>query len=861
MADAQDLSALEQQIMKDYGQYITVPLNPAPTYKPSGLAAVINPAGNTGQQQRMTDKYNQSLQTLTGILPNGVSIVDGALQIYPGSELYNKYLAEGAKGTDLVSDLYSTIRSSLQPQRMQGGFSFMNSILAKKDPAYTERQAKLAALNRLLGKDLYRRGGGNIGGFMGMGNNGGGTFGMGGYNPTGGSTFGMNNNYTDDNIMASMLQGYKPAGGLVTLLNARKPAPSVSISQGTNELDDALQAYANVNHMTLDQVRQKIANSNAIPQLPGTIADVNNQYYATPATPVDSNAAALQALQNKYYAKPLQYAKGGEVDSDPQDQPFYDANNPDFAAQVRANVEANPMYAGEPPAAPVQVAPQPMSSTQQAINDRRALLNEIQRKLNEPLVAKKGMSDAERNWRLAAAFGKQSKFGTFGESLVNAAETLADIEGIKRAEQQDLSAQELARLQAKMGVAQQQYEMSREEDMRNILNKYITKGEKTLTDAAGNVSGAADEMGVPSDVAALITSMPTEKAVSTLIDLAKERNKPSDLIKGVNFLVKSGSITEQEGNAIIKQNLTPKFEMIDVNVPELGGTVQMSSEEARKYSTDGTLPGRLSGAKTGPAPGAAVSTQAPAPAKPVKTKEQLLAEQEGLKEQAKKDIEQGDTLLSQKSFADQQIQAAKEVSALAKKNPKAFGLLADPTASNAILSVIDKGVSTPWGSVGVAVEEPLAKLKLTGPEAQARQTAVRPVTMIEVGYRKMFLKGEGAVSNMEGELVKYIGPQISDKPEVMQLKAGMVQIGAEKQKAVIDAFEKYKEKNPAAGPRSFYQTPAYKNIVNTYEKRYYDFAKSNGVDIAEPSASKGGSSLVERLRQERARRAGGQNAQ
>jgi hypothetical protein len=291
---------------------------------------------------------------------------------------------------------------------------------------------------------------------------------------------------------------------------------------------------------------------------------------------------------------------------------------------------------------------------------------------------------------------------------------------------------------------------------------------------------------------------------------------------------------------------------MDVQVPELGGTVQMSSEEARKYTNSGELPARLSGkAEPTAAPAAA------APVKPVKTKEQMAVEETALKEQAKKDIEQSDTLLSQKSFADQQIQAAKEISALAKKNPKAFGLIADPTLGNAIATIIDKGVSTPWGNVGVSIEEPLAKMKLTGPEAQARQAALRPITLIEVGYRKMFLKGEGAVSNMEGELVKYIGPQMSDKPQVVQMKAGMVQIGAEKQKAIVDAFEKYKEKNPAAGPRSFYQTPTYKNIVNTYENRYAEFAKANGIDIAPPEASKGGSSLVDRLKQERSRRSGG----
>jgi hypothetical protein len=115
----------------------------------------------------------------------------------------------------------------------------------------------------------------------------------------------------------------------------------------------------------------------------------------------------------------------------------------------------------------------------------------------------------------------------------------------------------------------------------------------------------------------------------------------------------------------------------------------------------------------------------------------------------------------------------------------------------------------------------------------------------------MFLKGEGAVSNMEGALTKYIGPQLSDNAKTVQLKAGMITIGAEKQEKIIDAFEKYKEQHPEAGPRSFYQTPEYKRINDSYETKYRAFAEKNGIPVA---ASTSGGSLADRIRQERVNR-------
>ena len=790
-----DLTNLEQNIMRDYGQYISVPLNVYPRLRKDETA------------------LNNSMSALQKLLPAGVNVANNQLQIATNSDLYKKYapMLQDPNAKVFNRNILADIRNSILPANTKAPFSF-NRLFKAPQGINGINAGALSLLGQVPQPAKQYWG-----------------FGMYQNAPQSNSIFDRFGGNTQSLSTLDRFGNNQQSSYVNPLLNA---APVMQ----TRSLDDAIQQYRTKNNIPLEkflaQLDEQRRTREQLAAAPKTIEDINQTMYAQPVQP--------------------QYAHGGQVkthyaDGDLVDIPAeYDAANPDFASQVRANMEANPLYAGEPQVVQASVAAP--SASERAAQERRAILNSLQTALAAAPTSSKGMSEQERNFRLAAAFAKPTRFGSFGESLGNAAESLADIESIKRAEQKDIAAQELARLQSKMGLAQQQYELSREEEMRGMLKNYLAKGRRTLDEAASGATGAS-EMGVPDDVAQLILAQPTDKAIGTLIDIAKENNKPSDLIRGVNFLVKSGSLTREEGDGIIKQNLTPKFEMMDVNVPELGGTVQMSSADARKYNETGVLPARL----TGKAP----ATAATAPAKPVKTKEQLAVEETALKEQAKKDIEQGDVLLSQKSFADQQIQAAKEISALAKKNPKAFGLIADPTLGNAIATIIDKGVSTPWGNVGVSIEEPLAKMKLTGPEAQARQAALRPITMIEVGYRKMFLKGEGAVSNMEGELVKYIGPQMSDKPQVIQMKAGMVQIGAEKQKSIVDAFEKYKEKNPAAGPRSFYQTPTYKNIVNTYENKYSDFAKANGIDIAAPAASKGGSSLVDRLKQERSRRSGG----
>jgi hypothetical protein len=534
----------------------------------------------------------------------------------------------------------------------------------------------------------------------------------------------------------------------------------------------------------------------------------------------------------------------------------YDPENPDFAGQVRENMNQNLLYNMREPVVPNVPVAAPVarpSAVEEALAQRRAIMTDLNKALTAA-PATSGISDAEKYFRLAAAFGKTGKTGHFSESLASVGDTMAELQAEKRKEAKEQAAAGLQRLQARSELANQQYALAREGEMQDLLKKYINKGQG-VTDQV--TSGAADD-GIPEDVKALILAQPTDKAVATIIDMAKEANKPSDLIRGVKFLVKQGAITAEEGSQIVKENLQGKLEQLDVTVPELGGTVKLTGPEARKYYDSGELPARF-GVKP---KSAAVTETVPTAstvraAAPVMTQEQIEAKKTGMVEQSKKDIEASETLLSQKSFAKQQKDAANEVLGLVQKSPKAFGVISDPTWSNAVASLLETGVNTPFGSFGLAVEEPIAKIKLTGPEAASRQLAARPIALIEVGYRKMFLKGEGAVSNMEGALTKYLGPQLSDNPKVVQIKAGMIAIAADKQEKIVDAFERYKETNPEAGPRSFYQTPEYKRIVDSYETKYRSFAKKNGIPVNEEAggaATKSSGSLVDRLKAERANR-------
>jgi hypothetical protein len=595
--------------------------------------------------------------------------------------------------------------------------------------------------------------------------------------------------------------------------------------------------------------------------------DLNTAYTAGTDKLASQKAAYEKALKASQIPSPFgnsmpRLAHGGMVPGYAEEG-YVDTENPAdlvdggqaFADQYAAMQQQYPTQQDMPMAAMPTMSYTQDPEVARANAERKALLKQLQESLTKaPASTDYGPSESEKWLNFAAAFSDPGKTGSFGEGMGRAASSLAAHKADQRKARALNAAADLQRLQSRSALAQQQYEMERDENKRRMIEQYLTP-KPTSTEGA-TVGGQGAGADVPDNMKALLLSLDADEAVKTLVDMAKEQNKPSDLIRGVKFLVGSGAITKEQGNAIVQENLQGKLEMIDVTIPELGGTFKLTGPEARKFYDSNVLPARFAqtAAPAGAPAQAAAPGGAPAQATPKQlplSQEQMKAKETGLVEQSKADIAASGDLLAQKSFAKQQKDAANLVLGYATKSPKSFGILADPTFSNALASLVDTGVNTPWGSVGLAVEEPIAKLKLTGPEASVRQLAAAPIALIEVGYRKMFLKGEGAVSNMEGALTKYIGPQLSDNAKTVQLKAGMITIGAEKQEKIVDAFEKYKEQHPEAGPRSFYQTPEYKRINDNYETKYRAFAEKNGIPVA---ASTSGGSLAERIRQERVNR-------
>jgi hypothetical protein len=204
-------------------------------------------------------------------------------------------------------------------------------------------------------------------------------------------------------------------------------------------------------------------------------------------------SSQLADLNAKYYSQPVGMSHGGRVPGYAE-KGYVDTENPadlvdggqGFADQYAQGQQEYPTQQD----APVQVqAPSLSSYTQDpevlaANAERKALLRQLQTSLTRtPASTDYGPSESEKWLNFAAAFSDPGKTGSFMEGMGHAATSLAAHKADQRKARALNAAADLQRLQSRSALAQQQYEMERDEGKRRMIEQYLTP-KPTSTDGA-----------------------------------------------------------------------------------------------------------------------------------------------------------------------------------------------------------------------------------------------------------------------------------------------------------------------------------------------------------------------------------------
>jgi hypothetical protein len=213
---------------------------------------------------------------------------------------------------------------------------------------------------------------------------------------------------------------------------------------------------------------------------------------------------------------------------------------------------------------------------------------------------------------------------------------------------------------------------------------------------------------------------------------------------------------------------------------------------------------------------------------------------------------------------------AQEASSIAKAAAPAFKLLMNKddqfrTEFDAYMQMAKTGAQAgQFGSFSIPTDV-IERNRLTSEQIQALQKFAQIESQFTLFNRRLWLKGQGAVSNGENAVAQQLGPQSGDRPEVIQMKAQAISRKADFDEKTFNAFEKYLQENPGGGfSRFIAQSPEFKALKTEYiadlkamresNARHFSGQKPPAAPSAPAASAPAGEDAVTRFRREKAER-------
>lgn len=272
------------------------------------------------------------------------------------------------------------------------------------------------------------------------------------------------------------------------------------------------------------------------------------------------------------------------------------------------------------------------------------------------------------------------------------------------------------------------------------------------------------------------------------------------------------------------------------------------------------------------APSASAPTTVGAAGMPSEEQKKII--QTGSEERAKKDAEFSaltrSNIFSAADVAPRLSSLAQSNMQLIQDNPDAVGVLSGGGVGNAVLGLLSKiriggqGAGADFNTSGI--EDAIRKVgptKLPNEsndvyEARRQRNIdaslqiVRNLAEMELNFAKSFMKGQGAVSNMERNITRSLGGNISDSRTALMAKNDLLIITADADEKIRDAYVDWANKNPNKGAEYFKGSEEEKSIRNEYNAKVTALnARYFAPKQAAPAnAPKDNSELRDRLRKQ-----------
>jgi len=165
-------------------------------------------------------------------------------------------------------------------------------------------------------------------------------------------------------------------------------------------------------------------------------------------------------------------------------------------------------------------------------------------------------------------------------------------------------------------------------------------------------------------------------------------------------------------------------------------------------------------------------------------------------------------------------QVARRLMNYVSQSPQAFGIFQRPGWMSAIGGLINEGISAGTTRVAMGGFEDFVRKNLPGikqTDLDNISRAVGDFAELELQFRRLYLTGQGSVSNMEAEVVRRVPGSVSDSPQSLMTKTKLLQMRAQHERKVGETWREMKRQNRDLSYLDFEMSPVYETLIKQYD--------------------------------------------
>jgi hypothetical protein len=226
-------------------------------------------------------------------------------------------------------------------------------------------------------------------------------------------------------------------------------------------------------------------------------------------------------------------------------------------------------------------------------------------------------------------------------------------------------------------------------------------------------------------------------------------------------------------------------------------------------------------------PGKAGPPKEGEPSRGLQSQQALAVELEGAKAREialnQADVKKITSLSDTKATAGRVFGNSTRVLSALNESPNFFGIFERPGLVPAILGAVDAGIRTQNGSISIGDLQSAVTKVMPGVKQKDLDNikrAAAELAEVELLYTKLYVSGDGAITEGERKIVRAIPGTVSSSPEVLRTRMELLKSRSQFDLDVADAFEKWEDKNPGRPYREFERkSQVYKDIKKDFEEQ------------------------------------------